>query len=115
MNVQIERIYGPYQDTGQFRILVDRLWPRGVSKQNAHLDEWFKDIAPTTELRVWFGHKPEHYAQFRTKYLAEIAANPKTPEFIQLVAEHQNVTLLYGAKDTEHNQATVLRDYLINA
>lgn len=112
MDVRIERIYGSSSKPTDFRILVDRLWPRGISKEKARLDDWFKDIAPSTELRLWFGHKPELFAEFRTKYITEIDANPKTPQFLELVKNHNNVVLLYGAKDTEHNQAVVLKDYL---
>ncbi len=114
MNVRIERIYDSYNAPVEFRILVDRVWPRGISKEKARLDEWCKDIAPSSELRTWFGHIPERFDEFRIKYMAEIDANPKTPEFIALIKSHENTILLYSVKDTEHNQAVVLRDYLLS-
>ncbi|BDZ32152.1 DUF488 family protein [Lactiplantibacillus sp. WILCCON 0030] len=118
MTLKLERIYTKPADLEGYRILVDRLWPRGISKVNAHLDEWIKEIGPTTELRKWFNHDPEKYAEFKTRYLAEIHANPLTPEFVKQVAkqlEQTNVILLYGAKDEQHNQAVVLMDFLKNS
>lgn len=112
MNITIDRIYGT-QTTGGYRILVDRLWPRGVSKQKADLNEWCKDIAPTTELRQWFGHRPERYAEFYKKYTAELNTNSATTAFLHTIAAHKNIILLYGAKDTQHNEAVVLRDYIV--
>lgn len=112
MNVPILRIYDSFDDPAGFRILVDRVWPRGVSKEKARLDKWYKDIAPSTELREWFSHKPERYKEFHTKYLAELDKNPNTPAFVELVASHKDTVLLYGAKDKTHNQAAVLQDYL---
>jgi len=115
MTLKLERIYTKPADLDGYRILVDRLWPRGISKVNAHLDDWAKVMGPSTELRKWFNHDPEKFADFQTRYLAEIEANPATAEFVKKVAEQlkqTNVILLYGAKDEQHNQAVVLRDYL---
>lgn len=112
MDLKIERIYTKPADTDGYRILVDRLWPRGISKVNAQLDLWQKEIGPSTELRKWFGHDPEKYPEFKERYLSELAANPLYPDFIKLVQEQlttNNVILLYGAKDEEHNQAVVLK------
>lgn len=112
MTVQIKRIYdGPAANDG-FRILVDRIWPRGVSKDKAALDEWLKDIAPSTELRSWFGHDPAKFAEFRQRYEKELAANSTVATLQNILHTHPIVTLLYSAQDTEHNQAVVLRDYL---
>lgn len=106
------RIYAHDQPAG-LRLLVDRVWPRGVSKINAALDGWDKTIAPSTELRKWFGHDPEKFAEFTTRYRAELEANPDTPALIaQVAASDQPVLLLFGAKDEAHNNAVVLKAYL---
>jgi len=105
--VQIKRIYEPPAAEDGLRILVDRIWPRGLSKQKAKLDYWQKDIAPSTALRKWFAHKPEHWAEFRRRYSTELAANPALAELKARLKNHR-ATLLYGARDTEHNQAVVL-------
>lgn len=113
--LKLERIYTKPADLDGYRILVDRLWPRGISKVNAHLDDWDKEMGPTTELRKWFNHEPAKYPEFQKRYLAEIDANPMTTEFVKKVAEQlkqTNVILLYGAKDEQHNQAVVLMTYL---
>jgi uncharacterized protein YeaO (DUF488 family) len=110
--VSIKRIYEmPGEDDG-YRVLVDRLWPRGVSKEKAGLDEWLKDVAPSDELRKWFGHKPERFGEFRKRYQTELKANPATDQIRRIIQTHKDVTLLYSAHDPEHNQAVVLRDYL---
>ena len=112
MTVTIKRVYeDPAADDG-FRVLVDRLWPRGVSRQNAELDDWLKEIGPSTQLRNWFGHDPELFPGFTQRYRAELDENPAVDTLRRYLAEHAKVTLLYGAKDAEHNQAVVLRDYL---
>lgn len=110
--IAIKRIYDePAADDG-YRVLIDRLWPRGVSKEKAAVDLWLKDIAPSPELREWFGHKPELFPEFQKRYLAELAKNPAVHTLQDLTKQHQIVTLLYAAKDTEHNQAVVLVAYL---
>ena len=116
MQLKLERIYTKPVDTDGYRLLVDRLWPRGISKVNAQLDDWVKEIGPSTELRKWFNHDPEKYPEFVKKYQAELDANPITPDFIRQVAEQlakQPVILLFGAKDDTHNQAVVLQEYLL--
>ena len=111
MSVRIKRVYDePAADDGE-RILVDRLWPRGVSKAEAHIDLWLKEVAPSADLRRWFGHKPERWAEFQKRYLAELAGNPALEELRRL-ARGKPTTLLYGAKDEIHNQARVLADRL---
>ncbi|HIW21201.1 MAG TPA: DUF488 family protein [Candidatus Dorea intestinavium] len=115
MPLQIKRIYDEPQDSDGVRILIDRLWPRGVSKEKARLDEWGKNLAPSADLRKWFGHKKENFATFKQKYLEELDTVPETKEAIKKVlAESQKsmVTLLYGAKDPKINHAIVLLEYL---
>lgn len=110
----LRRIYDKELPAG-YRILVDRLWPRGMSKVRADLDLWAKEIAPSAELRKWFGHDPEKYAEFKSKYLSEIENNAYTPEFLTAVKtalKSQDVLILYSAKDEEHNDAVVLMEYL---
>jgi DNA-3-methyladenine glycosylase len=112
MTVQIKRVYEEPASTDGYRVLVDRLWPRGISKEHAKLDIWLKDIAPSTELREWFGHVPERFAEFSTKYQSELANNPATAQLQAIVKDHKVVTLLYGAHDETNNQAQVLLKYL---
>ncbi|MCC6105879.1 DUF488 domain-containing protein [Acetobacter sp.] len=110
--VRIRRVYeDPLPDDGA-RVLVDRLWPRGVSKERAHLTLWLKDIAPSTALRQWFGHAPARWDDFQRRYRAELAQNPDCVRQILDLAQKGPVTLLYGARDTEHNEAVVLASYL---
>lgn len=110
----MRRIYDKDLPSG-YRVLVDRLWPRGISKVRADLDLWAKEIAPSAELRKWFGHDPEKYSEFKSKYLDEINNNPYTKEFLESlkkVLQTQDVLILYSAKDEEHNDAVVLMEYL---
>jgi len=111
MPVKIKRIYEPPAQSDGQRILVDRLWPRGMAKAPACIDLWLKDVAPSADLRRWFGHKPERWAEFQKRYLAELAGNPALEELRRL-ARGKPTTLLYGAKDEIHNQARVLADRL---
>ena len=101
-----------------FRVLIDRLWPRGISKERAALEDWWKDIAPSPELRTWFGHKAEKFAEFAEKYRAELSTGTAAPAHMKTVAARlaagENVTLLYGAKDPKINQAVVLRDWMLH-
>ncbi len=113
MDVRIKRIYeAPAKDDG-YRLLVDRVWPRGVSKEEAHLDGHSTDIAPSTELRKWFGHEPPKFSEFKTRYVKELKDQSEELDRIRSLAKKQRVTLLYGAKDEEHNQAVVLREVLL--
>ena len=95
--------------------LVDRLWPRGMTKERAALDLWMKDVAPSPQLRKWFGHDPARFAEFRAQYIAELDANAAAEELLRICAEYPDVTLLYAAKDPQVNHALVLRDYLEDA
>jgi uncharacterized protein YeaO (DUF488 family) len=112
MSFQIKRIYEPAERSDGIRILVDRLWPRGLSRQKAHLDHWIKDIAPTPALRTWFNHKPERFVEFRKRYKKELAANSVLAE-LQKLGARKRVTLLYGARDPEINHAIVLQAVLM--
>ncbi len=110
--VRIKRIYEPYEGTDGFRILVDRLWPRGIKKETAHIDAWIKEAAPSTALRKWFNHQPERWEKFRERYLAELAKSEAVGELLHYVKSYPIVSLLYGAKDEKHNQAIVLQRYI---
>ncbi|AJB47183.1 uroporphyrin-III methyltransferase [Acinetobacter nosocomialis] len=113
MNIQIKRIYEHVSVNDGKRILVDRLWSRGISKENAHLDLWLKEIAPSTELRKWFhAESAEHWDEFKQRYLKELRSNPAVKE-LQDIVSHHKVTLLYSAKDVEHNHAIILKEYLL--
>jgi uncharacterized protein YeaO (DUF488 family) len=111
MTFQIKRIYDSIQPTDGTRVLVDRLWPRGVKKTDAHLDAWMKEVAPSAQLRVWFGHIPARFDEFRRRYEAELAGNPSVGELRKL-GRGGPVTLLYAAHDPEVNHALVLRSVL---
>ncbi len=112
-SVRVKRIYEePAADDG-FRVLVDRLWPRGVSHERAALDLWLKDVAPSAELRTWFGHVASRMPEFVQRYRAELAENPAMDELRTVAGEHPVVTLLYAARDTANNEAVVLRDVLL--
>lgn len=110
----IKRIYEPADTSDGYRVLVDRLWPRGVSKERAALGEWTKSIAPSTELRKWFGHDPVKFAEFSERYIKEVKRNPEAPGSIAGWRKHSVVTLLYGARDETNNEAVVLREYVDN-
>lgn len=111
--IKIKRIYDEPADGDGYRVLVDRLWPRGVSKIEARLDEWNKEIAPSPELRKWFDHKEERFQEFRRLYREELTANPKELNRLKTLAKRDVVTLLYGAKDPAINHAVVLKELLI--
>ena len=108
MNVRIKRAYEPAVPSDGFRILVDRLWPRGLSKAKAHIDLWLKEIAPSPELRTWFGHDPVKWKEFRSRYLSELRGKNEEIDQIREKAKEGMVTLVYAAKDEQHNDAVVL-------
>ncbi|OAJ71145.1 hypothetical protein A7976_06830 [Methylobacillus sp. MM3] len=112
MSLTIKRIYEPAAPKDGFRILIDRIWPRGLSKASASVDLWFKTLAPSTELRQWFGHDPEKWVQFRQRYFAELDGQAEAVDQVLKMAKRRRVTLLYGAKDTLHNNAVALMEYL---
>ncbi len=112
MNIKRKRAYeAPDADDG-FRILVDRVWPRGVSKDAARIDLWLKEIAPSTALRKWFGHDPAKWDEFRRRYAEELRHNPDAVQQLWEYVDRGPVTLVYGAKDENHNQAAALQEYL---
>jgi len=111
----VKRIYEAPADDDGCRVLVDRLWPRGVSKEDAALDVWLKEVAPSTELRREFGHHQDRFAAFAEKYRYELDGNDAVATLMQLAERHARVTLLYAARDTETNHAQVLLDYLAAA
>lgn len=113
--LKMKRIYEEAEKADHYRILVDRIWPRGISKERAALDEWEKEIAPSTEIRKKFNHDPEKFEQFRKDYLTELHESEKSDAFVDLIKTHLkrgNVTLLYSAKDKENNQVAVLLEFL---
>lgn len=113
--IKLKRAYElPSPDDGT-RVLVDRLWPRGLSKEKAALDQWMKDIAPSTELRKWFGHDPARWKEFRKKYTEEINQNPDLFEQLRSLAHKGTLTLIYSAHDEIHNDAVVLQELLIKS
>jgi uncharacterized protein YeaO (DUF488 family) len=112
MNVKFKSVYEQPTDSDGSRILVDRLWPRGLTKEKAHVDLWLKEIAPSTELRQWFGHDPEKWKSFRGRYETEIRNNDDLIGMLRDIAKEGTVTLLYGARDEKHNEALVLKQYL---
>jgi uncharacterized protein YeaO (DUF488 family) len=109
-NIRIKRVYEPPEAADGTRVLVDRLWPRGLDKRE--IDRWLKEIAPSTELRRWFGHQPERWPEFRWRYAAELQQRPELLEELRALAEKGPVTLLFAARDAERNNAVVLRDLL---
>ena len=112
MSVALKRAYEPAEPRDGYRILVDRLWPRGLSKERAHLDEWARELAPSTELRRWFAHDPARFDEFRRRYRAELEAQPDRLAGLRRRAASGTVTLVYAARDTEHNDAVVLAELL---
>lgn len=111
---KIKRVYEVPAAGDGYRVLVDRLWPRGMTKERAAMDYWLKDIAPSTELRKWFAHDPAKFHEFSVRYASELAHNPGVKTLLRLNDEHANVTLVYAAKDTQINHAIVLKDFLSN-
>jgi uncharacterized protein YeaO (DUF488 family) len=115
MTVVIKRVYDPVSRADGTRVLVDRLWPRGLSKANAALDEWLRDLSPSDELRRWFHARPDHWQDFRRKYLKELsqeAAQPALLQLYRLVQKKKRLTLLYASKNEIHNNALVLKELL---
>ena len=109
---RVKRIYDEPEKEDGYRVLVDRLWPRGVSKERAALDEWNKDVAPSADLRVWFGHDSAKFEEFSVRYREELRGNEALANFKRASAKHNTVTLLYAARDPKINHAVVLRDFL---
>ena len=112
-NVRLKRAYEPPSEDDGRRILVDRLWPRGISKAEAALAEWMKELSPSTGLRKWFGHDPERWETFRRRYAAEIREHAEVLARLRSLARSRRVTLVYSARDEAHNDAIVLRDVIL--
>lgn len=113
-HVKLKRAYETLAADDGTRILIDRLWPRGVRKSNAAIDEWLKGIAPSTELRKWFGHDPERWTEFRLRYESEIRQHPEQLERLRALARHGPIALVYSAHDEARNDAVVLKDLLLD-
>ena len=107
-----KRIYEKPSRNDGFRVLVERLWPRGMKKEDAHIDLWLKDVSPSPELRRWYAHDVAKWPEFRRRYTAELKSNPEPVALLRERAKKGNVTLLYAARDEEHNSAVVLKEYL---
>ena len=112
MSISLKRAYEAAADSDGYRVLVDRLWPRGISKQDAKIDLWLKEIAPSTELRKWFNHDPEKWDEFRQRYTRELDSQPETVKRLADLVQDRTVTLVYGAKDQQYNQAVALKEQL---
>lgn len=114
MSIELCRVYDELGKAGGYRVLVDRVWPRGVSKEKLHLDEWLREVAPSTGLRKWFNHDPARWESFRLKYLEELKAKPEELRRLRAVAGKQQLILLFAAKDQDRNQAVVIREALLS-
>ncbi|MBV8940711.1 MAG: DUF488 domain-containing protein [Solirubrobacterales bacterium] len=112
MTVHIKRVYEPPSTRDGYRVLVDRVWPRGVSREDAVLGEWARELAPSKELRQWFAHKPERFEGFRRRYREELSAHTGELEALRKRSRRGTVTLLFAARDTDHNNAVVLAELL---
>lgn len=110
--IKLKRAYEVPEASDGKRILVERLWPRGLSKEDAQVDYWCKEVAPSTELRKWYGHQVERWPTFCERYIEELQNNPKALTELQQQCQGQAVTFVYAARDEQHNSATVLKDYL---
>jgi uncharacterized protein YeaO (DUF488 family) len=110
--LKLKRAYAPGTRADGMRILVERLWPRGLSKKGLGVDAWLKDVGPSTGLRQWFGHDPQKWSRFRTRYFSELDSRPEVWRPIVTAARRGSVTLVYSSRDTEHNNAVALKEYL---
>jgi uncharacterized protein YeaO (DUF488 family) len=113
MDVRIKRVYEPKAATDGERVLIDRLWPRGFTHEDAQVDDWLRDLGPSTELRRWFAHDPARFDEFRRRYAAELADKPDEVAELRRRARKGPLTLVYSARDTEHNEAVVLAEVLL--
>ncbi len=117
MEIRLKRAYDTAARSDGPRILVDRIWPRGVAKEDADIAHWLKGLAPSTELRKWFNHDPDKWSEFCERYLKELKSDEAAEDLStlrQLLDEHERITLVFAAKDTEHNNAVALRDYILD-
>mgnify|MGYP000952682116 CR=1 FL=1 len=114
MNIQAKRVYDPIDEKDGTRILVDRLWPRGMKKDRLEADEWLKDAAPSAELRKWYAHDPAKWQAFKRRYFDELDQKPEVIDRLRSLASEGTLTLLYSAKDVQYNQAVALMEYLLS-
>lgn len=112
MEIRTKRVYDDAADDDGFRVLVDRLWPRGVAKERLPLDGWTKELAPSSELRTWFSHMPSRWAEFKARYFRELDAQPEATTHLLELSRRGNLTLVFSAKDLEHSNAVALKEYL---
>jgi uncharacterized protein YeaO (DUF488 family) len=112
LDVRAKRVYDPAEDGDGYRVLIDHVWPRGVSRERARLDDWARELAPSDELRTWFGHDPARFAEFRARYRDELAGHPERLDELRDRATRGPVTIVYAARDREHNNAVVLTELL---
>jgi uncharacterized protein YeaO (DUF488 family) len=112
IDIRLKRAYEPVSPADGKRILVERLWPRGVRKEQVALDEWLKDIAPSQELRRWFAHDPAKWAEFERRYLQELEGNPEQVAYLEQIVSQGPVTFVYAARDEQHNSALILKRYI---
>jgi uncharacterized protein YeaO (DUF488 family) len=110
LDVRTKRVYDPAEPGDGYRVLIDRLWPRGVSRERARLDEWARELAPSDGLRKWFNHDPKRFAEFRKRYRDELLSHIDRVDELRERARHGRVTIVYGARDTEHNDAVVIAE-----
>lgn len=113
-SIRFRRVYEPVSRHDGARVLIDRLWPRGIKKETARIDRWLRDLAPSTELRKWFGHRPERWEEFQRRYRAELRRHESDLQQLRLLARRRPLTLVYSARDTTHNDAVVLYDVLLH-
>ena len=114
MNILIKRVYEPASDSDGTRILVDRLWPRGISKEKARINHWIKELAPSNELRKWYGHDPDNWDEFKQLYFNELDANPERIQELFQLTQNSNVTFLFSSREPALNNAYALREYLLS-
>ncbi|MCC2664627.1 MAG: uroporphyrin-III methyltransferase [Geminicoccaceae bacterium] len=112
MSIELKRAYDPPAKSDGRRVLVDRVWPRGIAKDDLEIDGWLKDLAPSTELRKWFGHDPEKWHEFKQRYFDELTAHAETVDALVAQASAGRVTLVFAARDREHNNAVALKEFL---
>jgi uncharacterized protein YeaO (DUF488 family) len=110
--IRVKRVYEPFARDDGFRVLVERLWPRGISKERGRVALWMKDVAPSPDLRTWYAHDVEKWSEFRRRYVAELRGNPEVGRLREIVDREKTVTFLYAARDEEHNSAKVLKAFL---
>ena len=115
LDVRTKRVYDPADPSDGRRVLIDHVWPRGVTRERARLDEWARDLAPSDELRKWFDHVPERFGEFRSRYREELAARPERVDDLRRRAESATLTIVYAARDREHNNAVVLAELVRGA